>query len=280
MPFIAAIRRAVVLLLLAVPFVALPPPMPVAACVPAATPRPGTTPPPPPATLTVQQAAAQAQVIFRGHPIRWEDASYKYIDGPSTRTTFVIDTLWKGPPTPEVTLFTFSCGGDANPFRHAVAYIIYANPGGPAGDLAPLTNVSHAVTPYDQEDQILGPGTLLPTIPPNATLPPPSATPTLVPQPTPVTPVGFSTRSAAIGGFPSPSGAPGAPNATQALPGTPPTIAPQPPAATPTASIGAGAAEGAGEDDVRTRAMLAVIAIAAAGGATWMVLARRRRRYP
>ncbi len=151
----------------------------VAACVPAPSPPPGATRPLPTATLTVNAAAAQAEIIFRGHPIRHEDVSYKLIDAPATRTTFAIETLWKGAATAEVTVLTYSCGGDANPFTTAGTYIVYASKG-LNGELVPLSGISRRAGANDPEDHVLGPGAA-----PGATAIAPTVS--LIPSPVPIT---------------------------------------------------------------------------------------------
>lgn len=160
----------------------------VAACVPAPSPPPGATQPLPTATLTVNAAAAQAEIIFRGHPIRHEDVSYKLIDAPATRTTFAIETLWKGAATAEVTILTYSCGGDANPFTTSGTYIVYASKG-LNGELVPIAGISRHAGANDSEDHVLGPGAV-----PGATaiasaiavIPSPVPITTAAPLPTPV----------------------------------------------------------------------------------------------
>ena len=174
--------RAAALVILVVIFLVGTPPTPVGACVPAATPASGATRPPPTVTPTIAQAAAQAEVVFRGHPIRHEDASYKFIDAPAFRTTFAVETLWKGPATPEITVLTFDCGPNANPFATDGTYIVYASKG-PNGELVPLTGVSRPASASDQEDAVLGPGAIPPTGVSGA--PPPTAsavTPVLSPS--------------------------------------------------------------------------------------------------
>jgi len=193
---ISSAGRAAALVVLVVTFLVGTPPVPVGACVPAATPAPGATRPPPASTPTIAQAAAQSTVIFRGHPIRHEDASYKVIDSPAFRTTFAVETLWKGPAIPEITVLTFDCGPNANPFATPGTYIVYASKG-LNGELVPLAGVSRPAAASDREDTVLGSGTIPPTGIPGATQPPPTATaapptrsgpfPTPVPPSTPIT---------------------------------------------------------------------------------------------
>ena len=170
----------------------LPRSAPVAACVPVTLPR-GATPSPPAATPTITEAAAQAAVIFRGHPIRQQDVSYKIIDSPATRTTFAVETLWKGAAATEVTVLTYRCGAYANPFDAAGTYIVYASPG-LNDELVPLAGISRRAAATDQEDVVLGPGTvpgataIVPAVG-TAAAPGPGATPVSA---TPAPPVALS----------------------------------------------------------------------------------------
>lgn len=252
-----SVRRAAALVVLVVTFLAGTPPTPVGACVPAPTPAPGATRPPPTATPTISQAAAQAEVVFRGHPIRHEDASYKLIDSPATRTTFAIDTLWKGPATPEVTVLTYSCGGDSDPFRAPGMYIVYASTG-LNGELVPLAGVSRPASASDQEDAVLGPGAIPPTVVPGATRPPLTATP--APPPT------------RFGPFPTPVAATAA--------GSPPLV----PAVTPVPSLPTSPFTGSAGDVVMSRQgsrapiLLIAGAIVVVGGLIAVAVVRRRTR--
>ncbi len=167
-------------------------PAPVAACVPAPTLAPGAARPPSPTTPTVAQAAAAAEVIFRGHPIRRQDVSYKFIDMPTYRTTFAIETLWKGPPATEVSVLTFDCGPNANPFAADGTYIIYARTG-LNGELVPIGGISRHAQGNDPEDTVLGPSTATLTIAPT---PSPAPSPTASPLST-ATPIATATAAPA-----------------------------------------------------------------------------------
>ncbi|MHB8644477.1 MAG: hypothetical protein ACYDAR_01660 [Thermomicrobiales bacterium] len=243
-------------------------PTPVIACVPAPSPAPGATRPLPTATPTIAQAAAQAEVVFRGHPIRREDASYKVIDSPATRTTFAIDTLWKGPATPEVTVLTYSCSGDSNPFAASGMYIVYASKGR-NGELVPLAGVSRPASASDQEDAVLGPGAIPPTQVPGATRPPPTATsvpPTRSgPFPTPVPP--FTPIAAAVSSPPALA----ATGSSGPVSAATPTLSPS--TDTATSGAGDGARSGLGS---RVPILLIAAAIVVVGGL--IIVARMRQR--
>ncbi len=183
--------RAVSLLALCCAFV-VSATMPVGACLPPPPPRPGVTPPTPIPTMTVSETAAQATVIFRGYPTRRDDVSYTISDTNATRTTFAVETLWKGPSQPTFTILTMSCGAPDTGFAANGIYIIYAR-GSATGDLSALDH-SRLATATEPEDTMLGPGTrfALPTAQPSVTAATPTAaplsaaTPTVVPTDTPI----------------------------------------------------------------------------------------------
>lgn len=267
MRIMPAARRASALFVLVVTFLTGTP-APVSACVPAPTPAPGATRPPATATPTIAQAAAQAEVVFRGRPIRREDVSYKFIDMPTIRTTFAIDTLWKGPPTAQVTILTFSCGGDADPFRAPGSYIVYASKG-PNGELVPLDGVSRLASASEPEDAVLGPGLPVPALAPGTpaftpTVTPPASVPVVTPALVTPVPPPLPTSTATT-----------APTTGSSAPVAATTPVASSTAGTSTGSAGEVALSGPGS---RVPILLIGGALAVAGGLTVVARVRRRTR--
>lgn len=144
---------------------------------------PGTSLPPAP-TPTVQQAFAQADMVFRGELLRWEDVSYQVAGGAAARVTFSVTTLWKGSPATSVAVVAFgnNCTQQSGIFGPYGAYIVYAKqetfPNGTNG-LAALDGSKYVLGPVE-EDRVLGPGTTVQGVTGTA----PALPATQVPSPT------------------------------------------------------------------------------------------------